>query len=424
MRDRFPIVLIGGLLLVGALGSLLLQGAQRGEFADRLSTYRSGKGGARALYLLLEQSGLKVRRQQKSLELIDPGTQLVLLGPRFSDARMARVTGLFDADDAGVDPDEHDDYLESGVNAFRAPTITKDELDRLLEHARNGATVFVATWQGGGAPLLDALSVTTTRRTELRELRTLVPAQPSAYVAGLERLEAKVQATFDSTSPSFVPLLLDEGLGAPVMAAVSWGQGRVVLLGAPELATNAALRRADNARFWVNVGQALGRGGAVTFDEYHHGFAGDRSMGDFAARYGLSFAVGQLVLGLAVWALSLRRFGRPLPLVESARLSATDALSATSRLYREGGHHGHAAQAILKALASELSFRAGLSSRSAAGDVSASLAARGETALAERLLAVTRAAALAHTEAGVLHVAQLAAAVRASLKRSRRKEAT
>lgn len=423
MRDRFPLLLIGGLLLVGALGSLLLQGAQRGEFADRLSTYRSGKGGARALYLLLEQSGVAVRRQQKSLELIEPNAQLVLLAPRFSDARKDAPTGLFAAD-AGIDPDEHEDYLSSGSNAFWAPVVDKTELDRLLEHARNGGTVFVALWKGIGAPLLDALGVTVTRQPSSLELRTLLPAQPSPYVVGVARLEARIQATLSSTSPAFVPLLVDEGLDLPVMAAMAWGQGRVVLLGAPELATNAALTRADNARFWVNVGRALQQHGVVTFDEFHHGFAGDRSMGDFAARYGLSFAVGQLVLGLALWALSLRRFGRPVPLVEASRLSATDALSATSRLYREGGHHGHAAQAILKALAAELSHRAGLSSRAAPGDVSASLAARGEAALAERLLAVTRAAALAHTEAGVLHVAQLAAAVRQGLKRSPRKEAT
>ena len=41
MRDRFPLVMIGGLLLLGVLGAFVLKGAARGAFADRLSTYRS-----------------------------------------------------------------------------------------------------------------------------------------------------------------------------------------------------------------------------------------------------------------------------------------------------------------------------------------------------------------------------------------------
>ena len=46
MRDRFPLLLISGLLLLGAFGSFVMQGAKRGAFADRLSTYRSEPSGA------------------------------------------------------------------------------------------------------------------------------------------------------------------------------------------------------------------------------------------------------------------------------------------------------------------------------------------------------------------------------------------
>ena len=47
MRDRFPLLLVTGLLLLGILGTTLIRGATRGEFADRLSTYRSEEHGAR-----------------------------------------------------------------------------------------------------------------------------------------------------------------------------------------------------------------------------------------------------------------------------------------------------------------------------------------------------------------------------------------
>src|SRR3954454_2756046 len=72
--------MIGGLLLLGVLGTFMLKGAARGSFADRLSTYRSEPDGARALYLLAEQWRLPISRAQQSFETIDEKHNLVLLG--------------------------------------------------------------------------------------------------------------------------------------------------------------------------------------------------------------------------------------------------------------------------------------------------------------------------------------------------------
>ena len=41
MRDRFPGVVVGALLLAGATLAFLQRGAARGRFAQALSTYRS-----------------------------------------------------------------------------------------------------------------------------------------------------------------------------------------------------------------------------------------------------------------------------------------------------------------------------------------------------------------------------------------------
>ena len=49
MRDRFPLVMIGGLMLLGVLGAFVLKGAARGAFADRLSTWRSEPDGFKPL---------------------------------------------------------------------------------------------------------------------------------------------------------------------------------------------------------------------------------------------------------------------------------------------------------------------------------------------------------------------------------------
>jgi hypothetical protein len=183
---------------------------------------------------------------------------------------------------------------------------------------------------------------------------------------------------------------------------------------------NRSLAVADNARFWRALVSAVAASGPVAFDEYHHGFTGQRSMGEFAARYGLQFAVAQLLLGVALWALALRRFGKPRPPDEELRVGSTDALFATSRLYREGGHHAHAAASIARQLAHELAAKAGVSGRLEPSEIGAALEVRGRKDLARALLDVSAAARAADDDRDVQHVATLAAVVRKTLQHNPR----
>ncbi len=64
-----------------------MRGAARGSFADKLSTYRSEPDGARALYLLAEQSKLKLTRWQQSYEVTQDLGEPVLLAVEFDEDR-------------------------------------------------------------------------------------------------------------------------------------------------------------------------------------------------------------------------------------------------------------------------------------------------------------------------------------------------
>jgi hypothetical protein len=416
VRDRFPLVLVGGLVVLALLGSFLLKGARRGAFADTLSTFRSEPDGARALYLVLEAQHLPVTRNQHSLDIIDPGLGLVLLGTRFTEGGGPEQSVAFDGSDAGVSTDDEDfnDFKERGLSALSSTAVNKDEREQLLEHVRNGATLVYVPGSWHGNALLTALNVGLVRADPKLDVRTLVPAQPSAFTRGVEKLEAKV-AAFLTLPSTAVPLVLDDQLGKPVAALVPWGQGQVIIVSAPDLAMNRRLAVADNARFWSSLVGALGTTHPIAFDEYHHGFTGERSMGEFAARYGLSYAIAQLLLGVALWALALKRFGRPRTPPREIRVGSTDALFATSRVYREGKHHAHAAAAITRELAATLATRAGLNSRSTPTEVSAALDARGRKDLARALLDVARHAAGALTDDDVQTVARLAALTRRTL---------
>lgn len=416
MRDRFPLLLVGGVLLVGVLGWFLLQGARRGGFADQLSTFKSEPDGARGLYLLLSESGLPITRHQQDLTLISENRNLVLLGTRF-ETEQGDDKAIFDGSDAGTGDEETADDAEfkrRGVNAFKSPPVKDEESEKLLEHIRNGATLVFLPSSYRDPRLLQDLDVTLERTDPRLEVRTLVPAQPSRYVVGVQRVVTKVRA-FLELPPGAVPLLIDDTFEKPVAALLPYGQGRIIIISAPELAMNRNLGVADNALFWHSLISAVASSGPVAFDEYHHGFTGERSMGEFAARYGLHWAVAQLLLGVALWALALRRFGSPRVPTDELRVGSTDALFATSRLYREGRHHAHAASSIVRHLASEFAARAGVSGRLEPAEIGAALELRGRKDLARALLELAQAARSTSSDAELEKVASLAATARKTL---------
>ena len=403
MRDRFPLLVVGGLLLTALLGTWLVRGAARGGFADTLSTWRAQPDGARGLFLLAEESGLPGVRRTADLQILTDTGSLVLLAVEVEDAREddPDQTALAADKDSGL---EDEDVPRHGLNRLHVPELSEDETEKLLEHVKAGNALVYVPWGSRENRLLDALGVKLIKADVSLPMRTLVPPLSSPYTLGVERVEAKVQAYLTLPAEGAVPLLADEQMRRMVAAVVPYGAGKVLVVGAPELAMNQALARVDNAQFWLSALRALGPG-PYEFDEHHHGFTNERSLVDFARRYGLHFAVGQLLLGLCLWAVALKRFGRPRPPPESVRVGATDALFAMSRLYHEGRHHAFAAGLITRGLTQELALHAGLPAHAPAKAVVASLTSRGRQDLAQGLRALVRNA---EAVSGELELQQLA----------------
>ncbi len=422
MRDRFPLLIVGLLVLLGAFATLLMRGAARGTFADTLSTYRSEPDGARALYLLAEHHQLPVRRVQQSLDILSEQHNLALLAVEFSEKsgnQDEHPSWMVTLPDGGVDDElaepAEEDRLHTGANSLRALPVNSSEREQLLEHVKAGHTLIYVPWGHAENPLLKAIDVALWKADKALELRTLVPGQPTPHTRGVERVETKVHA-FLGLPPGAVPLLIDEKLGEAVAAIVPYGQGEVIVIGAPALAMNRSMTRTDNAQFWVSLLRAVSRTGPIGFDEFHHGFTSERSIADFASRYGLQFAVLQLILGVCLWASALRRFGRPRPPPQDVRVGSTDALFATSRLYREGRHFGHAATSILKELCSEYAVVAAVPARTGPTELAAALALKGRPELAAALDDVRRTSDAVVGEADVQQVAFKAAVARRLLR--------
>ncbi|MBX5482212.1 MAG: hypothetical protein IRZ16_10315 [Myxococcaceae bacterium] len=428
MRDRFPLLVVAGLLLFVAAGSYLFRGAARGHFADLLSTHRSEPDGARAIYLLAEESGLHVGRSMTDLEVPRGGAAYVLLAPFFEGTELV-ASDLFrgDAPDggAGEDRERELEAEQRGMNRYTAPQVTDDERKKLLEHVAWGHTLIYVPVGDPDDPLLKDLNVTLVPISRGSEgARILVPPHPSPWTLGVRRAKAKAR-THLNLPVGAAQLLIDEQLGGTVAALVPHGRGRVVVIAAPELAMNARLADEDNAQLWLSLLRTAAGGptGVVLFDEFHHGFSDDRSIAEFASRYGLQFAILQLVFGLCLWTIALRRFGRPKVPPEAERIGATDALYAASRIYREGRHHTYAASLLARGLAQDLARHVGLASRASPQEIVSALRTRKEDALATTLEQVTALGARATNDAEVETAATLAANARRTLRERHRRRA-
>src|SRR5438128_681902 len=137
--------MIGGMLLLGVLGAFVLEGAKRGSFADRLSTYKSEPDGARALYLLAEETWhLPVNHNQHSFEAIDEKQNLVLLAVDLSELSEKEEEAIkkknpFLKADGGFNDDEQHDDSEENKGHYRAVEVDAKEREQLLAHIRGGA---------------------------------------------------------------------------------------------------------------------------------------------------------------------------------------------------------------------------------------------------------------------------------------------
>ncbi len=196
-------------------------------------------------------------RRTADLSILHEQGTLVLLAVEVAGAREddPDMTKLAAEKDSKLEDEE---VPRHGFNRLHVPELSQDELEKVLEFVRSGHTLLYVPWGSKENGLLDALGVKLFKADTSLPMRTLRPLDSSAYTQGVRRVEARVQAYLKLPEQGAVPVLEDELMEATVAAVVPYGTGRVLVLGAPELAMNQALARADNAWFWLSTLRALG----------------------------------------------------------------------------------------------------------------------------------------------------------------------
>ena len=152
----------------------------------------------------------------------------------------------------------------------------------------------------------------------------------------------------------FVEYLSAEG--APLLVSFARGQGKVWLSTTPYVFTNAGLSDPANATLVAALLNAVPRGSAVAFDEYHLGYTGSGMDEDSLQAQILNSPWGWAIIYsfLVVFAFLIvngQRLGRVVPLPkEIARRSPAEYVISMAQLFRRGGKRAMALQHYRRSL--------------------------------------------------------------------------
>jgi Domain of unknown function (DUF4350) len=279
---------IFGVLVLGAA----FFASKAGSKSEMPTTYSSGSEGAKAIYLLLQESGYHVIRwEQKLSELPAPYERTLIL----------------------ADPQE-------------APT--KEDKRRLQAFLEGGGHV-IAT--GMFAPIYlphGAFDPDFIEGMVWKKMRAL---SPSSITRAAPEITMAPQAHW-SRPGSVVPLYGDGSLVRVVKYDV--GKGQVIWWAAATPLTNAGLREAGNLDF---VLACLGDPSReILWDEYIHGYR--HTLGSTIAHSPVIWLVAQFgLLACAVLLTFSRRSGPMFPPVADVRLSPLEFVTTLGDLYQRAG---------------------------------------------------------------------------------------
>jgi hypothetical protein len=234
-----PIALAAGLFVLVALAVANYE-STRGA-GSTYSTYDTGPNGYRALYEVLLRERVPVRRFEREIGLMDHDVRTLVISswqlqPEF---------------------------------ALGSP-IDRNDRTRLQRFVRNGGRLIVL--DDVATSMLTEFGLERGRiYAQAPDLRPVIPSL--AVLDHVSRVEGTVRVLYRfSAQPAAIPLLgAQRGIGA---LDRPYGKGRVVVITAPDMFSNAHIAQADNARFAY---QLLAGHGPVAFDERVHGYAEDKS---------------------------------------------------------------------------------------------------------------------------------------------------
>ena len=304
MKRRFTqdTIVLAALLLLLIGVCVLISGHATDEesglsFMRKRTTYSTAPTGVKALYDTLQRLHYPVTRQLSPLTTLPGAGVLFMLDPQ------AEVP---------VSSSEWDS-IRKWVSAGNLLVTTSDSYFEYVPGEPTKTTLSHPT-----SPSFlsrDVRSIAVPRNLSVGDNEwTFVSETPTSALRHMQRVKKKESKTYPLTA------LFGSSIG-PTVSFAKCGNGGILVLCEAWSLTNEGLASKDNLNFVLDALAYAdkGKGFAVTFDEYHHGYGaapGISSLIGTSAKLGLA----ELFLAFLLLILAVSRsFGRPIPLRESFR---------------------------------------------------------------------------------------------------------
>jgi hypothetical protein len=403
------ILVIAVILALSAAGSIEFDRPYENELTPNRSSYNSGPTGTRALYQLLEESGVPVSRWRKdfsSLKDEAEGATLIVVGPfqagqKISEKEAEALQGWVSRGGRALivsrapeaqfgDPVIHTKAPDKPPDGNVTPEQAVDrKSDELIEQPTE------LTWNLRGLAFSQFASRMKFYPPETSSAETDSADANSTDADSSETNSTKSDSEADAASSPTPERSVEGGsnpstegaqdqhgeypmrmLYAPVvhlgdkdgaaLADFAYDKGRVIFLSDPFVAANNGIAMGANLTLITNILHSMGAPNQkVFFDEYHHGY---RSENNPLVNYFRGTPVPWLLLqGLLLSLLILytygRRFARALPLPQLDRHSPLEFVSSMANLQQATESRELALENIYPRFKARLCRRLGLSSR-------------------------------------------------------------
>jgi hypothetical protein len=322
--DRRLLMWAGGLLAI-VIGIALVIASGSGDRGEVTTTYSAGSAGAKAAYLLLEESGYNVARWEEPPSTLTDASSTTLI--------FAEPLELPTEDDISAVRR----FVEAGGHVI--------------------ATGPTSAWIVGGTAMPEPLggyTWTTVRSIALSPITRVAPEitlfDRAHWVPG-DRAE--------------LPLYGEPH--APSVVMIAMGRGEALWWASATPLTNAGITQSNNLQFFLaSIGAPAGR--RVLWDEYFHGRRPTLAASMWHSPVKWITLQLALVALVVVWSRSRRSGPMIAPPVES-RLAPLEFVRTLGSLYRNAGAAGVAVDAATRRVRAGLARRFGISVRTPASDL-------------------------------------------------------
>ncbi len=341
-RSDRKLLLGAGVVFIVMVAGALLFSTNQGSKSEVPSTYSTASDGAKAAYLLLQESGYNESRWERPLnELPAPSGQILVIADPDQAATIA-------------DREKLAQFISDGGHVIATGFLAENYLPQAKTRI-DYANGFV--WKKASA------------------------VSPSSITRAAPEILLAPESYWDKSIAATALYSQDE---RPRVVRYLYGKGEVIWWASATPLTNAGLKESGNMDFFL---ACLGEGQPkVLWDEYIHGYT-EAATGSITGSPIFWIFVQLALVSIAVLATFSRRTGPIFPLVTPSRLSPLEFVQTLGGLYKHASASSVAVDISYQRFRYWLTRRLGMANNASIADLRSALSDRSKFSEEESLFA-------------------------------------